>query len=69
MQHFAEDADIRLVAEGVETDAELATLRDLDIELSQGYLLGPPRPVGAMGLRVRAQRSVSRPVSDGSRLA
>ncbi len=55
MQHFAGDADIRLVAEGVETDAELATLRDLDIELSQGYLLGRPLPVDAIGSRDRSQ--------------
>ena len=45
MRHFALDAAVLLVAEGVETQAELATLRDLDIELSQGNLLGRPKPV------------------------
>ena len=30
------------VAEGVETEDDLATLRELQIPLAQGYLLGPP---------------------------
>ncbi len=42
IQHFAGDAKIRLIAEGVETAAELATLLELDISLGQGYLLGRP---------------------------
>ena len=33
---------IRPVAEGVETRAELATLRDLGVNLFQGYLLARP---------------------------
>jgi EAL domain-containing protein (putative c-di-GMP-specific phosphodiesterase class I) len=30
------------VAEGVETEEDLATLRELEIPLAQGYLLGAP---------------------------
>lgn len=44
MRQFAGDVDIQLIAEGIETQAELETLRGLDIELGQGYLLGRPRP-------------------------
>lgn len=44
MRHFARTTDCRLIAEGIETEAELATLRSLEIELGQGYLLGRPEP-------------------------
>src|SRR5664279_4526140 len=46
LRHFARATGCRLIAEGIETDAELATLRALDIELGQGYLLGRPAAVG-----------------------
>ncbi len=39
---FAHMNGIQLIAEGVETPAELNTLRELGIELAQGYLLGRP---------------------------
>jgi EAL domain-containing protein (putative c-di-GMP-specific phosphodiesterase class I) len=38
----AEDLDSTLIAEGVETREELAALRDLGIELFQGYLFARP---------------------------
>lgn len=44
MHHFARSTGIRLIAEGVETEAELAALRGLDVDLAQGYLLGRPAP-------------------------
>ena len=43
--HFAHVTGCRLIAEGIETDIELIALRDLAIELGQGYLLGRPLPV------------------------
>jgi EAL domain-containing protein (putative c-di-GMP-specific phosphodiesterase class I) len=36
------DLDIRVVAEGIETVGELNTLRELGVELIQGYLFGRP---------------------------
>ncbi len=42
---FAEEAGSSVVAEGVETPAELAVLCDLGIGLGQGYLLGRPAPI------------------------
>jgi PAS domain S-box-containing protein len=42
--HFATASASRTIAEGVETELELATLRALGVPLVQGYLLGPPAP-------------------------
>lgn len=39
---MAKAFDLRLVAEGVETDEQLELLRSLDCEFVQGFLLGPP---------------------------
>jgi PAS domain S-box-containing protein len=43
--HFAHVTRCRLIVEGIETDSELTVLRELAIELGQGYLLGRPLPV------------------------
>ena len=43
MTHFATDRGLHLIAEGIETKAELVTLRGLGLEFGQGYLLGRPR--------------------------
>ena len=45
--HFATASASRTIAEGVETELELATLRALGVPLAQGYLLGRPAPVDA----------------------
>jgi len=42
LSHFARQACCQLVAEGIETEPELATLAGLDVDLGQGYLLGAP---------------------------
>jgi len=39
---FAHEIGSKVVAEGVETAEELATLRDLQVDYAQGYLLGKP---------------------------
>lgn len=44
LARLAEVFGSRLVAEGVETDIELRIVRDLGIELGQGYFLGRPQP-------------------------
>lgn len=48
MVYFALRTDAELIAEGIETDAELATLRSLAVDLGQGYLLGRPAPIAAV---------------------
>ncbi len=45
MVAFAAETNCALVAEGVETDAELATLRSLGVAFGQGYLFGRPAPI------------------------
>ncbi len=42
--HFAKATNATLIAEGIETPAELATLKGLGVDLGQGYLLGRPGP-------------------------
>jgi EAL domain-containing protein (putative c-di-GMP-specific phosphodiesterase class I) len=41
---YAHDLDVRVVAEGIETGAELATVRELGADLGQGWYLGRPAP-------------------------
>jgi diguanylate cyclase (GGDEF)-like protein len=41
---FADEIGATLVAEGIETQAELLTLRALGVTYGQGYLLGSPAP-------------------------
>ncbi len=42
---FAQETRSEVVAEGVESEAELAILRDLHVDKAQGYLLGRPAPI------------------------
>ncbi|MGJ8610890.1 MAG: EAL domain-containing protein, partial [Octadecabacter sp.] len=42
MVQFARDTNARVVAEGIETEAELRTLKRLGVEMGQGYHLGRP---------------------------
>ena len=60
MRHFSRTAGCRrLIAEGIETEEEAATLRALGVEFGQGYLFGRPGPVegldGGTGRRVRGE--------------
>ncbi|HEY4267901.1 MAG TPA: EAL domain-containing protein [Galbitalea sp.] len=41
---FAHDKGLRVVAEGVETEEQLARMRELRCDRAQGYLLGMPMP-------------------------
>jgi EAL domain-containing protein (putative c-di-GMP-specific phosphodiesterase class I) len=41
---FARDKGLRVVAEGVETEAQFARVRELRCDRAQGYLLGRPVP-------------------------
>ncbi|MDO9050445.1 MAG: GGDEF domain-containing protein [Methylotenera sp.] len=44
IQKIAENSGTKVIAEGVETEAELAIVKDLNIAFCQGYLLGRPQP-------------------------
>jgi PAS domain S-box-containing protein len=43
--HFASESGSQTIAEGVETEEELAVLRELGVPLAQGYLVGRPAAV------------------------
>jgi EAL domain-containing protein (putative c-di-GMP-specific phosphodiesterase class I) len=45
--HFASESASQTIAEGVETEDELATLRALGVPFAQGYLLARPAPAEA----------------------
>jgi EAL domain-containing protein (putative c-di-GMP-specific phosphodiesterase class I)/DNA-binding response OmpR family regulator len=44
--YFARSSKCRLVAEGIETSAELAMLKSLGVDLGQGFVLGRPSAAG-----------------------
>ena len=50
LESFASRTGSTLIAEGVETEAELDTLRGLRVDLGQGYLLGRPEPAITLDL-------------------
>ena len=47
MVHFARDIGCKLVAEGIETEAERDTMAQLGVDYGQGYLFARPLPVVA----------------------
>jgi PAS domain S-box-containing protein len=51
LHHFARNTGCMLIAEGIETDREVAVLRSLDIRLGQGFALGRPQAVDASPVR------------------
>ena len=51
MRHFSRKTRCRLIAEGVETPEEAATLTALGVEFGQGYLFGRPDSIGTPRLR------------------
>jgi EAL domain-containing protein (putative c-di-GMP-specific phosphodiesterase class I) len=50
---FAKETQSQIIAEGVETAAELATLRALGADKAQGYHLGRPMPLAAAIARLQ----------------
>jgi EAL domain-containing protein (putative c-di-GMP-specific phosphodiesterase class I) len=50
---FAKETGCRIVAEGIETEAELQTIRHLGIGKAQGYYLGRPMALAAADALVR----------------
>jgi len=47
MGHFARVSGCHVIAEGIETPEEAATLRSLGVKFGQGFLFGAPQPAHA----------------------
>jgi EAL domain-containing protein (putative c-di-GMP-specific phosphodiesterase class I)/CheY-like chemotaxis protein len=56
--HFAEEMDVAIIAEGIETQAELDTLLSLGVRFGQGYFLARPAPIDSHGDGGATDRSV-----------
>jgi diguanylate cyclase (GGDEF)-like protein len=81
--HYAERVGIKLVAEGMESEAELRTLIDLGVPLAQGFYLARPAapwpsvPAVALALsratprvaRAAKKRAATQPQPPGARMA
>jgi EAL domain-containing protein (putative c-di-GMP-specific phosphodiesterase class I) len=52
---LAHTLDLKVVAEGVETEPQCALLAALGCDLAQGYFFSRPQPLGAFGLGVRGE--------------
>ena len=46
--NFADETGTEVIAEGIETEDELATLKGLGIKYGQGFLLGKPGPLSML---------------------
>lgn len=55
MQHFAQASGARLVAEGIENEADLIVLRDMGITCGQGFFFGRPAEEAPRTLGERAR--------------
>ena len=54
---LARDRGLRTVAEGIETEAQLARVREFGCDRAQGYLIGKPMPKDELDVILRAERS------------
>ncbi len=53
---FAKDTGVTIVAEGIETESELKTLRMLGVSHGQGFFLARPAPLVPLRIERRARR-------------
>ena len=67
--HFAREMGIDLIAEGIETQRELESVRCLGVTLGQGYLIARPGPAVDVPLRFGHIGCPSRTPHPGSRRA
>jgi len=55
---MAKDLQLKIVAEGIETEDQSNRLRMLGVDCGQGYYLGHPMTIDALLQRLRAERSI-----------
>jgi EAL domain-containing protein (putative c-di-GMP-specific phosphodiesterase class I) len=61
VMHMAESLDLQSIAEGIETEEQLALVRSLGCELGQGYLFSRPVPPAAISAMLRDPRPLATP--------
>ncbi|EQD75847.1 Diguanylate phosphodiesterase, predicted domain protein, partial [mine drainage metagenome] len=54
---MARGLNLQVIAEGVETDAQLQYLRELECDEVQGFLLGHPLPAAEFAHRLEIRRA------------
>ncbi len=62
---LARGLGIQITAEGIETEEQLAHLRELGVHFAQGYLLGRPMPIEQLEEHLEIERTTSEPEADG----
>jgi len=60
IQEIAEKSDTLVIAEGIETQAELLVLRDIGVACGQGYHLGRPHPQPARAAPAEVVKALTR---------
>jgi EAL domain-containing protein (putative c-di-GMP-specific phosphodiesterase class I) len=67
--HFAAEAGCQVIAEGIETPAERATITELGVTLGQGYLLARPAPAETWSVGEQRQQGPAAAALPGTPLA
>ncbi|QLG89711.1 EAL domain-containing protein [Chitinibacter bivalviorum] len=62
IQHIALNTSTRVIAEGIETPAELETIQRIGINLAQGYLISRPQPHPSVQLQL-PRLTIERPIT------
>lgn len=65
--HISRELDIRVTAEGIETEAQAQALRDIGCAIGQGYLFSPPVGIEAATTMLRASPSIVARTGKGRR--
>lgn len=65
IQQIAERTETKVIAEGIETFAELSVIKNLDIALGQGYLIGRPNANPIVSVPIEIVKELTR--SSGGR--
>ena len=58
IQHIAESCGTQVIAEGVETEAELKVVKDIGIAFGQGYFIARPSPVPPLQATAETDRVI-----------
>ncbi len=61
--HFAAEAGCQVIAEGIETEAERATVAELGVTLGQGFLLARPAPAATWSIALPGSPVAARPAA------